>query len=102
MEIKTLGVVGAGQMGSGIAQVSATSGLSVIMSDIKEEFVERGFSTIEKSLGRLVKKEKMTQEDLEAILSKIEGTTSLDDMAKADFVVEAAPETETLKLQIFM
>ncbi|MBW1771355.1 MAG: 3-hydroxybutyryl-CoA dehydrogenase [Deltaproteobacteria bacterium] len=101
MEIKTLGVVGAGQMGSGIAQVSAASGLSVIMSDIKEEFVERGFSTIEKSLGRLVKKEKMTQEDLEAILSKIEGTTSLDDMAKADFVVEAATENETLKLQIF-
>jgi len=101
MEIKTLGVVGAGQTGSGIAQVSAASGLSVIMSDIKEEFVERGFSTIEKSLGRLVKKEKMTQEDQEAILAKIEGTTSLDDMAKADFVVEAATENETLKLQIF-
>ncbi len=63
--------------------------------------MERGFSTIEKSLGRLVKKEKMTQEDQEAILAKIEGTTSLDDMAKADFVVEAATENETLKLQIF-
>lgn len=101
MEIKTLGVVGAGQMGAGIAQVSAASGLSVLMSDIKEEFVERGFSTIEKSLGRLVKKEKMTQEDQEAILGKIEGTTALDDMAKADFVVEAATENEGLKLEIF-
>lgn len=101
MEIKTLGVVGAGQMGSGIAQVSAANGLSVIMSDIKEEFIEKGFSAIEKSLGRLVKKEKMTQEDQEAILAKIEGTTSLDDMAKADFVVEAATENQELKLRIF-
>jgi len=58
MEIKTLGVVGAGQMGSGISQVAAVSGLSVIMHDIKDEFVERGFSVIEKSLGRMVKKEK--------------------------------------------
>ncbi len=101
MEIKTLGVVGAGQMGSGIAQVSAAAGLSVIMSDIKEEFVERGFSAVEKSLGRMVKKEKLTQEDQTAILARIEGTTSLDDMAKADFVVEAATEDEALKLQLF-
>ncbi|MBU0733412.1 MAG: 3-hydroxybutyryl-CoA dehydrogenase, partial [Proteobacteria bacterium] len=56
MEIKTLGVIGAGQMGSGIAQVAAVCGLSVVMTDIKDEFVERGFSTIENSLGRMVKK----------------------------------------------
>jgi 3-hydroxybutyryl-CoA dehydrogenase len=88
-------------MGSGIAQVSAASGLSVIMSDIKEEFVEGGFSAVEESLGRLVKKQKMTADDQKAILARIEGTTTLDDMAKADFVVEAATENEELKLEIF-
>jgi 3-hydroxybutyryl-CoA dehydrogenase len=101
MEIKTLGVVGAGQMGAGIAQVASASGLSVIMSDIQDEFLERGFAAIEKSLGRMVKKEKISEEDQQAILGRIEGTTSIDDMAQADFVVEAATEQEALKLQIF-
>jgi 3-hydroxybutyryl-CoA dehydrogenase len=101
MEIKTLGVVGAGQMGSGIVQVAATSGLSVVMNDIKDDFVEGGFSTIEKSLDRMIKKEKITEEDKKGILSRIEGSTSLEDMAKADFVVEAATENEVLKQQIF-
>ena len=101
MEIKTLGVVGAGQMGSGIVQVAATSGLSVVMNDIKDEFVEGGFTTIEKSLDRMIKKEKITEEDKKGILSRIEGSTSLEDMVKADFVVEAATENEVLKQQIF-
>lgn len=101
MEIKTLGVVGAGQMGSGIVQVAATSGLSVVMNDIKDEFVEGGFSTIEKSLDRMIKKEKITEEDKKGILGRIEGSTSLEDMVKADFVVEAATENEALKQQIF-
>jgi len=101
MEIKVLGVVGAGQMGSGIAQVGAVSGLSVIMNDIKDEFVERGFSTIEGSLARMVKKEKMSEADKAAVLGRIEGSTSLGDMAGADFVVEAATENEVLKLKIF-
>lgn len=101
MEIKTLGVVGAGQMGAGIAQVAAASGLSVIMSDIQDEFLERGFAAIEKSLGRMLKKEKISEEEQQAVLGRIEGTTSIDDMAKADFVVEAATEQEALKLQIF-
>jgi 3-hydroxybutyryl-CoA dehydrogenase len=101
MGIKTLGVVGAGQMGSGIVQVAATSGLSVVMNDIKDEFVEGGFATIEKSLDRMIKKEKITEEDKNGILSRIEGSTSLEDMVKADFVVEAATENEVLKQQIF-
>lgn len=101
MGINTLGVVGAGQMGSGIVQVAATSGLSVVMNDIKDEFVEGGFSTIEKSLDRMIKKEKITEEDKKGILSRIEGSTSLEDMVKADFVVEAATENEVLKQQIF-
>ncbi len=101
MDIKTLGVVGAGQMGSGIAQVAAASGLSVIMSDIKDDFVQRGVSGIRDSLSRLVKKEKITAADQQAILGRITGTTSLSEMGKADFVVEAATENETLKLKIF-
>jgi len=101
MEINTLGIVGAGQMGSGIAQVAAACGLSVVMNDIKDEFVESGFSTIEKSLGRMVKKEKITEEEQKVILGRIEGSTSLEDMIKADFVVEAATENEALKLKIF-
>ncbi|MBW2359197.1 MAG: 3-hydroxybutyryl-CoA dehydrogenase [Deltaproteobacteria bacterium] len=88
-------------MGSGIAQVAAANGLSVVMNDIADEFVENGFSAIEKSLGRLVKKEKITEEDQKAILGRIEGSTSIKDMVKADFVVEAATENESLKLQIF-
>jgi len=102
MEIKTIGVVGAGQMGSGIAQVAAMSGFEVIMNDIKDEFVERGFSAIEKSLGRLVKKDIITEARKGEVLGAIEGSTSMEeDMAKTDFVVEAATENETLKLQIF-
>lgn len=102
MEIKTIGVVGAGQMGSGIAQVASASGFSVIMSDVKDEFVERGFSAIEKSLGRLVKKEKLSAEDQKAILNRIEGSTSIGEMSRADFVVEAATENEALKKKIFV
>jgi 3-hydroxybutyryl-CoA dehydrogenase len=101
MDTKTLGVVGAGQMGSGIVQVASTSGLSVVMNDINDEFVEKGFSAIEKSLDRMIKKEKITDEDKKGILGRIEGSTALEDMAKADFVVEAATENEALKLQIF-
>jgi 3-hydroxybutyryl-CoA dehydrogenase len=101
MNIKTLGVVGAGQMGSGIAQVAAASGFSVLMSDIKNEFVERGFSAIEKSLDRMVKKGKLSEAGKKTILGRIEGTTTISDMGKAHFVVEAATEDETLKLNIF-
>lgn len=101
MKIETLGVVGAGQMGSGIAQVAAQCGLAVVMNDIKDVFVEKGFSVIEKSLTRMTKKEKITEETKNEVLSRIEGSTSLEDMARADFVVEAATENERLKLQIF-
>jgi 3-hydroxybutyryl-CoA dehydrogenase len=101
MEIKTMGVVGAGQMGGGITQVAAVSGFDVIMSDIKDEFVQRGLNVISKSLDRFVKKGKMTQADKDAALGRIKGTTDLADMKEADFVVEAATENEGLKLGIF-
>jgi 3-hydroxybutyryl-CoA dehydrogenase len=101
MEIRTLGVVGAGQMGSGIAQVAAARGLSVIMSDINEDFVQRGFSAINSSLARMVKKQSLSEDEKKAVLARIKGTVYLNDMARADFVVEAATENEPVKLKIF-
>ena len=101
MAVKIFGVVGAGQMGSGIAQVAAASGLQVIMNDISDEFVQRGRGAIEKSLGRMVKKEKITVEEKDAILNRIKGSTSMEDMREADFVVEAATEKPDLKFDIF-
>jgi len=101
MEIKTFGVIGAGQMGNGIAQVAAMSGLEVIMNDIKDEFVERGLATITKILSRSVDKGKITGDEKDAVLGRIKTSVSLQDMAAADFVVEAATENETIKNKIF-
>jgi len=101
MEIKTFGVIGAGQMGNGIAQVAAASGLNVIMNDIKTEFVERGLATITKILARNVDKGKMTGDEQNAVLGRIKTSISLPDLGSADFVVEAATENETIKNQIF-
>lgn len=101
MEITTFGVIGAGQMGNGIAQVAATSGLRVIMNDIKDEFVQKGLATITKNLSRNVEKGKMAAEEKDAILSRITLSSKIEDMAKADFVVEAATEREDLKFKIF-
>ena len=101
MAINTFGVIGAGQMGSGIAQVAAASGLNVIMNDIKSEFVERGFSAVGKILMRSVEKGKMTADERALILERIRTSVDLKDMAGADFVVEAATENEPLKFQIF-
>jgi 3-hydroxybutyryl-CoA dehydrogenase len=101
MDINTFGVVGAGQMGNGIAQVAASVGLNVIMSDIKIEFAEKGLANITKILNKNVDKGKISSEDNSAILGRIKITADLNDMADADFVVEAATENETLKFQIF-
>jgi len=101
MSIKTFGVIGAGQMGNGIAQVAATAGLDVIMNDIAEEFVERGINNINKILSRNVEKEKITSEEKNAIRNRIKTSTELNDMAEADFVVEAATEKEEIKFQLF-
>ncbi len=101
MDIKTVGVVGAGQMGSGIAQVAAASGLKVIMSDVADEFLHRGLEAIKTSLGRLVKKEKMTPGQADEVVSRLELTTKLERLAAVDFVVEAAPEQVALKLDLF-
>lgn len=101
MDIKTFGVIGAGQMGNGIAQVAAMSGLDVIMNDIKTEFVEAGLKTITSNLTRSVNKGKMTEEEKDAVLGRIKTSVDLKDMESADFVVEAATENEPIKFQIF-
>ena len=101
MEVKTFGVIGSGQMGNGIAQVVAMSGLNVIMNDIKTEFVERGLEAITKNLKRNVDKGKMQDEEKTAVLDRIKPSVDIKDMASADFVVEAATENESLKFQIF-
>jgi len=74
-DIDTVGVVGAGTMGAGIAQVAATNGYDVVMRDIETEYVERGFDSIEDSLDRFVSKDKLTEDEKDAVLGRIEGTT---------------------------
>lgn len=101
MEIKTFGVVGAGQMGNGIAQVAAASGLMVIMSDISADLLNAGLATIEKNLGRGVKKGTISEETGKSIVARIRTTTTLAEMAEADYVVEAAVEKQELKFAIF-
>jgi len=101
MGISTLGVIGAGQMGNGIAQVAAMSGMDVIMNDISAEFVQKGLSNITKILSKNVAKEKISEAEKASILGRISSSTDLEDMAGADFVVEAATENETLKFKIF-
>jgi 3-hydroxybutyryl-CoA dehydrogenase len=101
MEIKTIGVVGAGQMGNGIAQVAAHSGLRVVMSDIADSFVQKGLGTISKNLDRMVEKGKIPSDKKDEVIGRIKGTIRVQDMAEVDFVVEAATENESLKLNIF-
>ena len=101
MEIKTIGVIGAGQMGNGIAQVAAYSGLQVVMSDIADSFVQKGLGTITKNLDRMVEKGKIPSQKKDEIMGRLKGTIQVKDMAEADFVVEAAIENESLKLNVF-
>lgn len=94
-------VLGAGTMGAGIAQVFAQNGYDVVLRDIKEEFVQRGIDGINRGLGRLVAKEKITEEDKNAIMARIAGTTDLSLAADCDLVVEAAVENMNIKKEIF-
>ncbi|MFC6825577.1 3-hydroxyacyl-CoA dehydrogenase family protein [Halopelagius fulvigenes] len=100
-EAETVGVVGAGTMGNGIAQVAATAGYDVVMRDIEPEYVERGFSSIEESLDRLVGSDRLTDEEAEAARARITGTTDLSDLSSCDVVVEAAVENMDVKRDIF-
>ena len=101
MEIKQVGVVGCGQMGGGIAQVSAQSGYQVIVSEVNEELLNKGLAAIDSSLAKAVEKERITPQDKEATISRIKGTTSMKDLSSCDLVIEAAIENLELKKKIF-
>ncbi|MBB5051278.1 3-hydroxybutyryl-CoA dehydrogenase [Afipia massiliensis] len=98
--IETVGIIGAGTMGNGIAQISAAAGLTVVMVDISDAAVARGVATIGGSLDRLVKKEKMTPDDRDAVLAHITATTDKSKLSSCDLVIEAATENEDLKIKI--
>ena len=101
MTVKKLYVVGSGAMGSGIAQTAATHGIQVIMNDINEEFVAKGYNKIKKSLEKAVTKGRMTEEAKEEALANLTTTVSLEDAKDADFVIEAASENKEIKLGNF-
>lgn len=101
MTVKKLYVVGSGAMGSGIVQTAATHGIQVIMNDINEEFVAKGYNKIKKSLEKAVTKGRMTEEAKEVALANLTTTVSLEDAKDADFVIEAASENKEIKLGIF-
>jgi len=100
MSITTIGIVGAGTMGNGIAQACAVSGLKVVMVDISEAAVAKGIATVSGSLDRLIKKEKITAADKAATMALIQGSTSYDDLKGAQLVIEAATENYDLKVKI--
>ena len=100
MSITTVGIVGAGTMGNGIAQACAVSGINVVMVDIAQPAVDKGLATVGKSLDRLLQKEKITEADKAAALGRIKGSTSYDDLKGAQLVIEAATENDELKNKI--
>jgi 3-hydroxybutyryl-CoA dehydrogenase len=101
MEIKKIGVVGAGTMGNGIAQVASQIGLEVVMRDIQDSFVERGLKSIDKFLSKSVEKGKLQAAEKDKIMGRIKGTTKFADLKDVDYVVEAVIEDLTLKKQVF-
>ena len=101
MGIERIAVLGAGQMGNGIAQVAACAGYEVVMIDIKQDYLDKGLAAIENSLSRVVKKERMTQQDADAAISLISTSTEKTSASDADLVVEAIPEIPELKFSTF-
>jgi len=101
MTIETVGIVGAGQMGNGIAHVFALAGYNVLLNDIAQESLDKAMATIEKNLDRQVSREKITAEDKAATLARITTTLTLTDLGQTDLVIEAATEREDVKNQIF-
>ena len=100
MTIKTVGIIGAGTMGNGIAQACAVAGIDALMLDVNPIALDKGVATISGSLDRLLKKEKITAEQKAAAMSHIKTTSTMADLAKCDYVIEAATENEGLKIKI--
>jgi 3-hydroxybutyryl-CoA dehydrogenase len=101
MGLKTLGIIGAGQMGAGIAQVAAQSGLSILLNDISDEMVERGKQGIERSIDRMIQRGRIEPSERDRVIRRIETTTNLADLAATDFVIEAVVENEDAKVALF-
>jgi 3-hydroxybutyryl-CoA dehydrogenase len=101
MGLSTIGIIGAGQMGAGIAQVAAQSGLNILLNDISDEMVARGRQGIERSLDRMIQRGRIKLDERDRIMRRIELTTSLDDLAATDFVIEAVIENEDAKVALF-
>jgi len=101
MEISSIAILGAGQMGNGIAQVAACAGYEVMMIDIEQSYVDRGMSSIESSLSKLVSKDRMSQDDADAALSRVRTSTSKQSASECDLVIEAIPEIPDLKFSTF-
>ncbi|MCA0988961.1 3-hydroxybutyryl-CoA dehydrogenase [Guptibacillus algicola] len=101
MEIKSVMVIGAGQMGSGIAQVCAMAGYKVYLNDLKQEFIDKGLSRIEGNLSKQVEKERISQKDLIRGMDLVQGTTDLNDAKNVDIVIEAAVENMEVKCNLF-
>jgi len=102
MEIKKVGVVGCGIMGGGIAQVCAQAGYQVVVSEINDELLNKGMAAVNSILTRSVDKGRMTQEDKDAVLARLKGTTNMQDFADCDLVIEAVPENMDLKKKMFV
>ena len=101
MSIKRIGVIGAGQMGSGIAQVAAATGIDVVMKDIGQEQIDRALANIDKNLARQVQRERMTAADKQAALDRLSGSVDFAALADCDVVIEAATENEAVKREIY-
>ncbi|MFZ5991326.1 MAG: 3-hydroxyacyl-CoA dehydrogenase family protein [Deinococcota bacterium] len=101
MEIRKIGVVGAGQMGSGIAQVAAQAGYEVVLRDVEQRFLERGLAGIQRSLGKLLEKGRLTQKQHDAALANLKTTLTLEALEDCDLVVEAIVENEATKAELF-
>jgi len=102
MAVKKIGVIGAGQMGHGIALVAAKAGFDVILRDIKDEYVEKGLSKIERFLDKSIEKGKMTADEKKKVLSHVKGTTKLEDLRDVDLVIEAIFENIKVKKEVFI
>ena len=101
MAVSTVGVVGAGQMGSGIAQVTAQAGVRIVMNDVSQEMCSHGLDAIGRNLDRMVQRGRFKPEERDRVIARIETTTNLEDLSGADFVIEAVVENEDAKIGLF-
>src|SRR5216684_2782536 len=101
MSVSTVGIIGAGQMGAGVAQVAAQAGVNILLNDVSEEMCRRGLETVERNLDRMVQRGRLKLEERDRLLRRIEITHRLEDLASADFVLEAVVENEDAKIVLF-